>query len=77
MVKRNIRTFVLVRDEDESGVSGTGVIAEGVEFTCGEVVLKWTTQCQTTGIYTSIKSCEGIHGHGGKTRIVWDGESTS
>jgi len=67
-----IRTFALRRDEDETGVSGVGVVAQGVEFTDGVVALHWTTSGpRSTAIYNSIQDVQDIHGHGAKTRIVW------
>jgi hypothetical protein len=66
-----MRMFVLERDEDETGVSGTGVVAEGVEFTDGSAVMKWIVgEHRSTALYTSMESIKAIHGHGGKTRIV-------
>lgn len=35
-----MRTFLLVRTYDVSGVSGTGIAAEGIEFTDGAVALR-------------------------------------
>lgn len=35
------RQFVLYRYKDVSGISGEGVVAEGVEFANGQAVLKW------------------------------------
>jgi hypothetical protein len=75
-LERTIKTFTLVRDVDESGISGTGVVAEGVEFSDGECVIKWLTSCTSTGIYHSLKAVESIHGHGGKTRVVFDAKAT-
>jgi hypothetical protein len=69
-----IRTFRLQRDEDESGVSGTGIIAEGVLFSNARAVLSWLTIHKSIGIYESLAEMIAIHGHGGKTRIVWDDE---
>lgn len=66
-------TFVLRRDEDESGVSGEGVVAQGVVFTDGAVALRWLTEYRSTGIYNSIEDVERIHGHGGKTKVVFLG----
>lgn len=72
--------FVLQRDEDETGVSGTGVVAEGVEFSDGVVALRWIVPAGAPGAGNptsvvfhdnGIASVEKIHGHGGKTRIVW------
>ena len=41
------RAFVLQRNEDETGVSGTGIVAEGVEFSDGTVALRWTSAWPT------------------------------
>lgn len=69
------RTFKLYRDEDVSKVSGIGWIAEGCRFSDGTVSLRWiNTPFPTTATHTSIESVLHIHGHGGKTRIVWDDE---
>lgn len=65
------RLFVLSRIEDESGVSGTGIVAEGVEFSDGTVALRWRSHIKSTAIYESIRACEAIHGHGGKTRVQY------
>lgn len=74
------RVFVLQRDEDATGVSGTGVVAEGVEFSDGVVALRWIVPAgrKGSGNPTSvvfhdngIDSVERIHGHDGRTRIVW------
>lgn len=65
------RLFVLRRDEDETGVSGTGIVAEGVQFSDGTVALRWRSHINSTVIYGSIVACEAIHGHGGRTRVVW------
>ena len=63
--------FHLERDEDESGVSGTGIVAEGVVFTDGTAVLRWRTKpYASTAVYASLAELEHIHGHGGKTRVV-------
>ncbi len=68
-----MRTFTLVRDYDETGISGTGTVAEGVEFTGGEVVLAWIVGAHRSTVFwpTGMESVEAIHGHNGKTRVVW------
>lgn len=66
-----LRTFHLDRQEDESGVSGTGKVAEGVVFTNGWVAMVWLTSTDSLGYYPSIENVEKIHGHGGKTKIVF------
>jgi hypothetical protein len=72
-----VRTFVLQRDQDVSGVSGVGVVAEGVEFSDGCVVLRWLSAWPTSVVFhdRGIESVEAIHGHDGRTRIVFGGES--
>jgi hypothetical protein len=66
-----VRRFQLHRDEDATGISGTGVVAEGVLYSKGWVSMMWLTQFFSLVTYPSIESVEQIHGHGGKTRIVW------
>lgn len=66
-----MRRFVLVRHEDVSGTSGTGIVAEGVEFSNGQVVLHWTTQLESVAVYANSKVLEQVHGHGGRTKVKW------
>jgi len=66
-----VRRFCLVRDEDVSGISGCGVVAEGVLFSTGRAVLAWVTRVQSVAIYDSMECLVSIHGHDGKTRVVW------
>ena len=67
------RLFILERDEDVSGVSGTGVVAEGIEFSDGVVALRWTSDWPTSVVFhdRGIESVQAVHGHSGKTRIVY------
>jgi hypothetical protein len=69
-----MRTFRLVRDHDATGISGTGVVAEGVVFSTGWVALTWLTRVNSLVFYPDISNVEHIHGHGGLTRIVFDQE---
>ena len=66
-----MRRFNLNRIEDETGISGTGIVAEGVVFAGGKVALSWRTAHTSVAIYDSLRAVEAIHGHGGKTRIEW------
>lgn len=68
-----MRAFHLQRDVDESGVSGTGVVAEGVEFSDGTVALRWLSAWPTSVVFhdRGMEAVEAVHGHGGATRIVW------
>lgn len=67
-----MRTFKTVRNVDVSGVSGTGVVTEGVQFTDGTVVIRWLGELKSTAVYSNIEDFIEIHGHGGSTVIRWD-----
>ncbi len=66
------RRLHLERDEDVSGISGIGIVAYGVEFPDGSVVLRWDTKVRSTVFYDSLDDVVAITGHGGKTRVVLD-----
>jgi hypothetical protein len=66
-----MRLFRLHRIEDVSGVSGIGIVAEGVVFSDGTVALRWLTETSSTAVYDSIEDARAVHGHDGKTEIVW------
>ncbi|MFF0341944.1 hypothetical protein [Kribbella sp. NPDC004875] len=66
------RRFELHRHVDVSGVSGTGVIAEGVEWSDRTVALRWGGQYPTTTVWQDgVEALLAIHGHGGATTIRW------
>ncbi|MEV5140351.1 hypothetical protein AB0K71_05920 [Streptomyces syringium] len=67
------RPFVLQRDHDVSGVSGTGIVADGVEHPDGTVSIRWRGERPSTVFWDSIHDAMAVHGHGGATRIVWAG----
>jgi hypothetical protein len=64
-----MRLFNLVRTEDVSGSSGTGVVAQGVEFDDGHAVMRWLTDTASTAIYSSVEDIVTIHGHEGRTTV--------
>lgn len=71
-MKTGPRRFELHRDLDHTGVSGTGVVAEGVLFSNGNVVVSWLGEHATVTTYPKgLATVEAVHGHGGATRIVW------
>jgi hypothetical protein len=65
------QTFELVRYTDISGVSGTGIVAEGCVFTDGSVALRWHGDNPSTAIWPDIDSVLAVHGHCGATVIRW------
>ena len=69
-----MKTFDLIRDIDDSGVSGTGKIAEACVFSNGRCVVAWVwaekTGVQSIVIYDSLEDAVRIHGHEGHTRFL-------
>lgn len=41
LAAQGIRTFTVARQADESGVSGTGVVIEGVTLATGQCIVHW------------------------------------
>lgn len=72
----SMRTFVLHRSVDETGVSGTGEVAEGVLFSDGKIAMRWRTATASTTIFDDIAQVLAVHGHGGLSIIRWtDGQT--
>jgi len=69
------RTFELHRAEDVSGVTGAGVVADGVEFPDDTVVIHWRGEPRSTAIWADLSDAIRVNGHEGRTIVVWDDES--
>lgn len=69
-----IRTFELHRDLDPNGISGTGLVAEGCQFSDGTCTMHWVTDYRSTTVYSDVETLYAIHGHEGASRIVWHHE---
>jgi len=69
-----MQRFHLHRLEDETGVSGKGVVAEGCKFTDGTVAVRWLSATPSWNLYSSMSDVEKIAGHQGKTRVIWKDE---
>jgi len=71
------RAFIIQRDEDISGVSGTGRVAEGAQFSDGWAVTHWLGGPPMDEAKTEVwhnkgtEPFEKISGHGGRTRVIW------
>lgn len=66
------RRFELHRDADVTGISGVGVVAEGIEASDGAVLLRWVVgEHRSSVIWPGMAAVDAIHGHGGQTRVVW------
>jgi hypothetical protein len=78
---------------DVSGVSGEGVVADGMMFddpwsvdlpdgrqakySPGWCLVRWRGERASTSLWRSVDDLAAIHGHGGATRIVWSGRVQS
>ena len=67
-----MKIFYLHRTEDESGVSGTGRVAQGFIFDNGKVAITWLSEHPSVTVYDSIGEVHAIHGHGGKTEVIME-----
>ncbi len=67
-----MRRFHLNRLDDETGISGKGIVTEGYQFNSGICVMKWLTGTSSVAIYANIDHVVIIHGHNGKTVVEWD-----
>jgi len=80
---RGIETFTVCRQSDEGGISGTGVVIEGVLFATGQVVLHWLSPSPlgSISIFASMDDFKKIHAtphKDNKTIITWsDGRQDS
>lgn len=68
--------FYLMRRQDHSGVSGTGVVAEGIEFTNGKVAMAWLTDTSSICVYDSMEDLVIVHGHGGSSEVIYGRHDT-
>jgi hypothetical protein len=71
------RRFHLLRHADPSGVSGTGVVAEGTQWTSGAVALHWPGYPPSTSIWAGLDELLAAHGHNGLTEVRWIDEHES
>ena len=73
---RGIETFTVCRQSDESGISGIGVVIEGVLFATGHVILHWLTPAPrgSISVFDSFNDFKKIHSDPhptNKTIITW------
>jgi len=65
------RRFQLVRSRDVSGVSGTGIVADGVQFPDGAVAIRWRGEHPSTVCWNGLADARVVHGHDGLTTFEW------
>lgn len=66
------KIFHMIRERDVSGISGTGKVLEGIQFSDGTIVVRWLSKHASTAVYNNIEEFEAIHGHDGAGKIVWE-----
>jgi hypothetical protein len=71
------RRFALVRHVDYTGVAGVGVIAFGIAFSDGHIVLRWCSAHPATSSWDSFDDLLAVHGHDEGTSIQWIDAPTS
>jgi hypothetical protein len=66
----SFRRFVLDRKVDISGVSGTGIVAQGVEFDNGKCAVTFVRGPVCSVIcYDSLEDVLRVHGHDNTTEL--------
>lgn len=65
--------IMLYRRQDRTGLSGTGMVADGVVWDDGKTVLQWRDHGlgRQLEIFDDIAQLEAIHGHNGQSLVVW------
>ncbi|HEX9531096.1 MAG TPA: hypothetical protein VF954_08155 [Acidimicrobiales bacterium] len=84
MVERapsGMQRFTMWRETDASGVSGTGLVLEGVVFSTGVVVAHWLTPAPrgSISLFDSLEQFLSIHVEphpGNRTLITFDDGAT-
>jgi hypothetical protein len=70
------RLFSMIRQADETGISGVGRVLDGVVFPDGQTVIRWcvTDKPASTEIYDTFEAFLAIHVEShptNQTEIVW------
>lgn len=65
------RRFYLYRQVDDTGVSGTGMVALGVQFPDGAVAIRWLGDNPSTVLWGHLEGAMAVHGHDGHTVPIW------
>lgn len=69
------RRFHLQRAIDITGASGTGRVADGIQWPDGTVSIRWRGERPSVVFWGSIDDAEQVHGRGGASRIIWDDDN--
>lgn len=63
--------FYVVRHRDPSGISGTGFVAQGTQWSDGGCAVYWPSETPCTQVWSSVEDFLKVHGHEGETTIEW------
>lgn len=68
-----MKRFYLQRTKDETGVSRTGRVLEGVVTQSGKVIVEWRPPHSSVGMYSSLAEFMTIHVdcHPSCSTVVW------
>jgi len=74
-----MKKFIMIRTNDISGVSGTGRVLDGVQFTNGKVAISWfgndKVKATSVTIWDNFEDFESVHvtSHPeNQTKIIWE-----
>ncbi len=73
IINTNIgKRFLLKRNVDDSGVSGTGYVAFGIEWPSKKVTIEWIVgENISREEHETLENCMAVHGHGKHTVVEW------
>jgi hypothetical protein len=74
-----MKKFIMIRVNDIGGVSGTGHVMDGIEFSNGKVAVAWlgkgAVQASSVAVWDSFEDFMSVHvkSHpGNETQILWE-----
>lgn len=65
-----MKVYRMERKNDVTGFSGTGHVADVVEFDDGTTVIHWRGEFASTVVWDAIAKAIKVHGHDGATRFA-------
>ena len=55
------QVFAVVRNSDETGVSGTGTVIDGIVFPSGDCVTRWRGPTPCVSVWPSFAAFKSVH----------------
>jgi len=68
----SVSPFALRRHEDVTGVSGTGIVADGALFPAagkGQAIVRWRGERGSMVVWDNLRHAIEVHGHDGRTTV--------